>query len=96
MAELFLTWAEDPVTTAALCWERDVRRGRDRGRPLGPALYYEMRYESLVHRPADEAKNLCSFLGVPYESSMLEFHQGRTRASMASSSISSASAASTP
>jgi hypothetical protein len=79
MAELFPTWADDPVATAALCWERDVRRGRDRGRPLGPALYHEIRYEYLVHRPADEARDLCSFLGVPYEANMLEFHQGRTR-----------------
>jgi hypothetical protein len=79
MAELFPTWAEDPVTTAALCWERDVRRGRERGRPLGPALYHEIRYEDLVHRPAEEARDLCSFLEVPYEAGMLEFHQGRTR-----------------
>jgi hypothetical protein len=79
MAELFPTWAEDPVTTAALCWERDVRRGRDRGRPLGPALYHEIRYEDLVSRPADETRNLCCFLGVAYEGEMLEFHQGRTR-----------------
>jgi hypothetical protein len=79
MAELFPTWAEDPVTTAALCWARDVRRGRDRGRPLGPALYREIRYEDLVHHPADEARDLCSFLEIPYEAGMLEFHQGRTR-----------------
>jgi hypothetical protein len=78
MAELFPTWTEDPVTTAALCWERDVRQGRNRGRPLGPALYHEIRYETLVLRPADEARDLCSFLGVPYEAGMLEFYQGRT------------------
>jgi hypothetical protein len=77
-AELFPTWTEDPVTTAALCWERDVRHGRNKGRPLGPALYHEIRYETLVHRPADETRDLCSFLGVPYEAGMLEFHQGRT------------------
>jgi hypothetical protein len=79
MAELYPTWSEDPFTTAALCWERDVRQGRDRGRPLGPALYHEIRYEDLVLRPADEARDLCSFLEVPYEAGMLEFHRGRTR-----------------
>jgi hypothetical protein len=79
MAELFPTWAEDRVTTAALCWERDVRRGREKGLPLGPALYHEVRYEDLVRRPADETRKLCSFLGVTYEEEMLEFHRGRTR-----------------
>jgi hypothetical protein len=48
LAELFPTWEEDPVTTAALCWERDVGQGREQGRLLGPEFYYEIRYESLV------------------------------------------------
>jgi hypothetical protein len=79
MAELFPTWTEDRITTAALCWERDVRAGLETGRPLGQALYCEVRYEDLVCRPADELKKLCSFLGLPYEADMLEFHRGRTR-----------------
>jgi hypothetical protein len=79
MAELFPTWEEDRVTTAALCWERDVRRGREKGLPLGPVLYEEVRYEALVTRPADEARRLCSFLAVPYEEGMLEFHRGHVR-----------------
>jgi hypothetical protein len=79
MAELFPTWAEDPVTTAALCWERDVRQGSEKGSPLGPGLYCEVRYEELVRRPAEEAARLCAFLGVAYEEGMLEFHHGRTR-----------------
>jgi hypothetical protein len=79
IAELFPTWEEDPVTTAALCWERDVGQGREQGRPLGPELYHEVRYESLVTRPAEEVQGLCSFLGVPYEGTMLEFHRDRTR-----------------
>jgi hypothetical protein len=79
MAELFPTWSDDPVMTAALCWERDVRHGREQGLLLGPALYYEIRYESLVARPADEVQQLCSFLGVSYERAMLDYHQGRTR-----------------
>jgi hypothetical protein len=80
MAELFPTWEDDSVVTSALCWERDVSQGRAQGRLLGPELYYEIRYESLVTRPAEEVQELSSFLGVPYERAMLEFHQGRTRA----------------
>jgi hypothetical protein len=80
MAELLPTWEEDPLTTAALSWERDVRQGRDRGKILGPDHYHEVRYEALVGSPAEQTQMLCSFLGVPYEEAMLEFHQGRTRA----------------
>jgi hypothetical protein len=79
MGELFATWVEDPVTTAALCWERDVGQSRERGRLVASALYYEIRYESLVARPVEEVQRLCRFLGVPYEEAMLDFHNGRTR-----------------
>jgi hypothetical protein len=79
LAELFPTWVGDPVITAGLCWERDVRQGREKGQPRGPGLYQEVRYEDLVNRPAEEARKLCAFLGVAYEAEMLEFHHGRTR-----------------
>jgi hypothetical protein len=80
MAELFPTWDDDAVTTAALCWERDVRQGREKGSTLGPGLYQEVRYEALVGSPAEQTRRLCSGLGVAYEDSMLEFHRGRIRA----------------
>jgi hypothetical protein len=79
LAELYPTWEEDPVTTAALCWDRDVGEGRAQGRWLGSEVYYEVRYESLVARPQEEVEGLCAFLGLPYERGMLEFHQDRTR-----------------
>lgn len=75
----FATWAEDPLTTAALLWEWHVRLGREAGRALGPALYHEIRYEALVDRPEAECAALCEFLGVPYDDAMLQFHQGRER-----------------
>src|SRR5438309_637122 len=53
-AARFPTWAEDPVSTTALWWKRHVRLGREAGDRLGPELYYEMRYESLVAKPVDE------------------------------------------
>lgn len=69
------TWAEDPVSTVALWWERKVRLGRQRGRTLDPDLYYEVRYEHLIARPAEECAKLCAFLGVPYDEAMLRFHE---------------------
>lgn len=75
----YSTWQEDPVSTAALWWERQVRLGRAEEYELGADLYYEMRYESLLTDPAKECKALCSFLSVPYDDAMLSFHEGRTK-----------------
>jgi hypothetical protein len=47
---------------------------------MGSDLYYELRYEALVARPAEECAKLCAFLGVPYDDAMLRFHEGRTKA----------------
>jgi hypothetical protein len=73
------TWAEDPVTTIALYWKRSMMLGWETGTTLGPGLYYEIRYESLVASPAAECRALCDFLGVPFDGIMLQFHEGRTR-----------------
>jgi hypothetical protein len=74
------TWKQDPVTTAAVWWEWNVRLAQEGGRVLGPGLYYELRYEALVARPEEECTRLCAFLGLPYEGAVLRFHEGRTRA----------------
>ncbi len=64
----FATWKGDPVSTSALWWEWNVRLGRQAGHSLGPDLYYEIRYESLVNHPAEACAALCAFLGLPYGS----------------------------
>jgi len=73
----FATWREDRVSTAAVWWELNVRLGQRAGRSIGDKLYYEVRYESLVNRPAEEGAALCKFLGVPYIDAMLRFHEVR-------------------
>jgi hypothetical protein len=75
----FASWSEDPVTTVALCWELYLHLGREAGASLDPGLYREVRYESLVVRPAEECETLCGFLGVPYEDAMLNFRKRRER-----------------
>jgi hypothetical protein len=80
LAGRFSSWAEDPVSTAALWWEWHVRLGREDGWSLGPARYRELRYESLVSNPGRECLALCHFLGVSYDDAMLRFHRGRERA----------------
>jgi Sulfotransferase family len=75
----FSAWTQDPVSVAALWWERRVRLGREAGAALAPQLYYELRYEALVADPARECEALCAFLGVPFDQGMLRFHEGRER-----------------
>lgn len=75
----FPTWKDDPVSTSALWWELNVRLGRKFGSALGPELYYEVRYESLVSQPETECAALCSFLRLAYEGGMLRFHEGKTQ-----------------
>jgi len=76
---VFDTWEQDPVSTAALWWELNVRLGRQAASWLGPELYYEVRYESLVSDPARECKALCDFLGLPFDDAMLHFHERQAR-----------------
>ena len=71
----FPTWKDDPVSTAALWWELNVRRGREAGEILGPELYCELRYESLVAYTARECATLCEFLGLAYDEAMLNYHE---------------------
>jgi hypothetical protein len=73
------TWSEDPVSTAALWWESHVREARGAGKSLGPDLYYEVRYESLVANAREECEALSRFLAVPYDEEMLRFHEGRMK-----------------
>ena len=72
-------WREDPVSTIAVWWELNVRLGRLVGRSLGPGLYYEIPYESLVSHPQEECASLCAFLGLTYDDAMLRFHIGKTK-----------------
>jgi len=76
---VFATWKHDSVSTTALWWDLNVRLGRQAGDSLGPQLYYELRYESLVANPQAECAALCAFLGLPYDDAMLRFHEGKTK-----------------
>jgi hypothetical protein len=73
------TWARDPVTTAGLWWEWNVKLGRQAGNSLDSRQYYEMRYELLVAQPGEECAALCAFLSLQYQEAMLRFHEGRKK-----------------
>jgi Sulfotransferase family len=74
----FATWNSDPITTTALWWKRSVQIGRESGANLGPALYYEARYEGLVEHPENFCRNLCGFLETSYDARLLRFYEFKT------------------
>jgi len=67
------TWQEDPVTTCALWWEWQVRKGREDGAQLAEGRYAEIRYEALVSDPTATTRRICHFLGIPFEIEMLNY-----------------------
>lgn len=78
-ASRFTTWREDRVATTALWWRANVKLAREAGARLPPHLYHEIRYEALVTQPEAECRALCDFLGIPFDDSMVRFHEGHTR-----------------
>jgi hypothetical protein len=72
---IFDGWAEDPVISTALWWERTVRLGRTFGAALPAGGYHEMRYEELVADPEKESRRLCDFLGLPFDDRMLRHEE---------------------
>jgi hypothetical protein len=79
LAKRLSTWNTHPVPTAALWWERHVRSGREAAELRDSDAYHEVRYEALIADPAVEAESLCNFLDLPFDESMLRFHEGRRR-----------------
>jgi hypothetical protein len=75
----FTIWNEDPIGASAQWWASCVRAARNAGLKLGPARYYEIRYEDLICDSEREVINLCSFLGVPYSDWMIHFYIGKNQ-----------------
>ncbi|NIV31316.1 MAG: hypothetical protein GWN58_18020 [Anaerolineae bacterium] len=60
---------------AARNWVRRIRSAQAAGSRIGPKLYYELRYESLIDDPETELRAVCAFLGESFEPGMIEYHQ---------------------
>ncbi len=71
---------EEPIAVGALWWRRDIRLGRQNGQELGAEHYREVRYDALVDQPEKELRGITEFLGLPFQSQMLEYHKGKQRA----------------
>lgn len=73
-----LSYADVPfgpktVVKAAELWAGRVRMGLEAGRALGGDRYLEIRYEDLVDDAEGEANDLCEFLGLEFDSGMLDY-----------------------
>ncbi len=68
-------WGPSSLADAAHYWKSRVGRGRRAGKELGPARYREVRYEDMVDDPETVTRELCDFLGLEFESEMLDFHR---------------------
>jgi Sulfotransferase family len=68
-------WTSGDVMTNALKWKIDLasaRSFRQRRDPAGQR-FCEIKYEDLVHEPTAALQSICTFLGEPYQASMLAY-----------------------
>ena len=63
------------VAEGAYFWRRRVRGGRQSGRRLGPDRYRETRYEDLVDDPEAVLRELCGFIDLDFDGSMLRYFE---------------------
>ena len=61
------------VGQAAALWSERVHKGLQDGRALPAGRYIEIRYEDLVDDAAGEAKDICEFLDLEFDSGMLDY-----------------------
>ncbi len=70
-------WAGN-VYHACRRW-RDAERDWDRvAESVGEGRFVEVRFERLLADPGEELGRICAFIGVPYDESMLSFHERTT------------------
>ena len=80
--DVALSYADVPfgpktVARAAALWAERVRSGMRAGRRLGTERYRELRYERFVEQPEAELAELCEFLDVEFDPTMLEPDRAR-------------------
>ena len=59
--------------THVFAGKAQFKLGRKNGLNLNQNEYLEVYYEKLIHKPEKELKNICQWLGIDYDSEMLDF-----------------------
>lgn len=57
----------------ALAWREAVRTNLMMGRILGPKRYFVVRFEDLIETPEQTLGNVCDFLGIGFDVSMMNY-----------------------
>ncbi len=68
---LGLDWGPNRIEEAATWWGTHVALGLAAERLLGPQLMRTVRFEDLLADPEHTLRELCSFLGTPYDEEMI-------------------------
>lgn len=63
-------WLFDPVHTIWR-WKKTIAVGRQQGRSLAAGRYMELQYESLTADPERHMRQVCSFVGLPFDPAVL-------------------------
>jgi hypothetical protein len=69
-----VSWGPDDVTVAAEKWVTELRRARKRAEGLARGTYMELRYEDLVAEPEPVLRRIVSFVHLPWDEAMLDYH----------------------
>lgn len=70
-------WARPRGLGAFACqWDYEVRAARRFGSTTADGRYLELRYEDLVAAPEPRLREVCAFLGLAFEPTMLEYYRG--------------------
>ena len=67
-------WHGPTLTNMARYWRQQVLSGIEAGRALGPDLYLEVPYEELVTSTEHTLRQICTFLGEPFNPDMLAWY----------------------
>jgi hypothetical protein len=70
-----VSWGPDDVTVAAEKWVTELRRARKRAQGLARGTYMELRYEDLVAEPEPVLRRIASFVHLPWDEAMLDYHR---------------------
>lgn len=72
-------WGKPDFVSALDHWREVAGWTRKMGRMLPPERYMELRYEDLVMQPEQSLGRVCRFLGVDFETCMLDFESAPAR-----------------
>jgi len=66
------------ISDFAFSWRREILSAQRFGSTVAAGRYFEIRYESLVAEPETRLRDVCFFLGLQFESAMLEYYRDAT------------------